>query len=72
MCAGLRLPHTGQCVPGAQAGHQGAEEGPEAGDARRENQPADQEDHLPGTAGHVRFAERLCCIVEGETNGSIV
>lgn len=63
MRAGLRVPHTGQRLPGAQAGHQGAEEGQPAGDAVGQDESADTKDHLSGAEDHVRHAQGMCDIV---------
>jgi hypothetical protein len=51
---GLRLSDPEQGLPGAQAGHQGVQEGPEEGDASREDEPAHQEDHFPRTESLIR------------------
>lgn len=63
MRAGLRVPHTGQCVSGAQARHQSAEEGQSARDAGGQNESADTQDHLSRAEDHVRHAQGLCDIV---------
>lgn len=61
--AGLRVPHTGQCFSGAQAGHQSAEEGQSARDAGGQDESADTQDHLSRIEDHVRHAQGLCDIV---------
>lgn len=61
--AGLRVPHTGQCISGAQAGHQSAEKGQSAGDAGGQDESADTQDHISGIEDHVWHAQGLCDIV---------
>lgn len=62
VCVRLRLPNTGQRVLGAQAGHKGVQEGRAAGHVGRQDQSADQEDHLSRTKNHLRNQKRLCCM----------
>lgn len=57
VCTRLWVSDTGQRLPSAQAGHQGAEEGPQALDVGGQDESVDQEDHLSGAAGHVRGEE---------------
>lgn len=60
---GLRVPHIGQRIPGAQAGHQGAEKGQPTSDVVRQDEPADTEDHLSRTQNNVWHAQGMCDIV---------
>lgn len=63
MRSGLRIPHTRQRIPGAQAWHQSVEEGQPTGHAVGQDEPTDQKDHLSRTENNVRHAQGMCDIV---------
>lgn len=61
----LRLPHPGQRVSGAPAGHQDLQEGPASRPAHRQDERAYQEDHHTGAESAVRYAQRLRGVARG-------
>jgi hypothetical protein len=61
---GLRVPDPRQRLSRPQAGHQSPQEGPKASDARRQDEPIDQENHLPRASSTLWDEKRLCCIVK--------
>lgn len=67
MRARLRVPHPGQRVPDAQAGHQDAEEGPGPTGARVQDVQPHQESHTARAQGPVRREERMRRVVHAQT-----
>lgn len=59
MRAGLRVSHTGQRFPHAQAGHQDAEEGPGATGVGDQDVQSHQEGHTSRAQGPVRREKRM-------------
>lgn len=61
----LRLPHFGQCLPGASARHKDFQEGPASRHAHRQDERAHQEDHHAGAEGAVWHEEGLRRVARG-------
>lgn len=61
--ARLRVPHTGQRFPDAQAGHQDAEKGPCPTGAGVQDVQSHQEGHTPRAQGPVRREKRMRRVV---------
>lgn len=57
--ARLRVPHPGQRVPDAQAGHQDAEEGPSPAGVGVQDVHSHQESHIARAQGPVRREKRM-------------